>query len=96
MKKIRNFKNELLLLLLLFFPFSLRAKRNTRRKKELECIELQTSFFTFVCNLVFWVRTQFKHYGIFGVQIFLITKNVFGRQTSVVYLGRRTFKNLYV
>lgn len=53
-------------------------------------------FFTFVCNLVFWVRTQFKHYGIFGVQIFLITKNVFGRQTSVVYLGRRTFKNLYV
>ena len=44
MKKIRNFKNELLLLLLLFFPFSLRAKRNTRRRKNWKALNYRQVF----------------------------------------------------
>lgn len=44
MKKIRNLKNELLSLLLLFLPFSLRAKRNTRRKKNWKALNYRQVF----------------------------------------------------
>ena len=50
MKKIRNFKNELLSLLLLFFPFSLRAKRNTRRKKNWKALNYRKNSKTSMFN----------------------------------------------